>query len=157
MLFVVRRADDFGRATVLCSPPIESFVSRVVLRHDALVRAFHPTNIALRHAFNRLIHVRVRATASSRVFFARDPGLADKLHPALLRNVERWRRWGIVHDRVQCRRMNLHAEQVARRSAHAYFFAAGTIMRLLLDAKCVLRSLPKMRANRGRVGAVEER
>ena len=159
MLFVVRRADNLGRATILCSRPIESFVTRVVLRHDELGRAFHPTDIALRHAFNRLIRIiRVRASwASSRIFLERDPGLVDELHPALLRKVDRWRRWGIVHDRVQCRRIYLHAELVARRKARAYFFAAGTILRLLLGAKCVLRPLPKMRADRGRVGSVEER
>ena len=155
MLFIVRRANDFRRATPLCSPPIHSFIARVVLRHDAVVRGFHPTDIVLRDTFNGPVYIRVRA--SSRVFLDRDPGLADELYPALLRNVGRWRRWSIVNDRLQCCRIHLHAELVARRMAHAYFYVARIVLRLLLGAKCALRPLPKMRADRGRVGSVEKR
>ena len=46
---------------------------------------------------------------------------------------------------------------VARRTAHAYFYVARIILRLLLGPKCALRPLPKMRADRGRVGSVEKR
>ena len=144
-------------ATILYSPPIGSLFARVVLRYNILVRAFHPTDIPLRLASNRLLNVRVRE--SFLFLLERDPGLVNELHPAFLRNVNRWQRWAIEHDRVQCRRIHLHAELVSRGNTHVNFLVAGTVLRLLLllGAKCVLGPLSKMRGDGGRVVAVEER
>ena len=119
-----------------------------------MVRNFHPTNIALRYAFNGLVFIRVRA--SSRVFLDWDPGLIDELYLTLLRKVDRWWRRGILNNRVQCRCIYLHAELVAWRIAHTYFFATRVAFWLLLGAECALRLLPKMRVDRARIGSVEE-